>query len=378
MKKMLIVLLLLPALVEAQSANNTFTVMGKFTNFSQTPQWVFIQYRANDSWKKDSIKPVGNSYTFTGTTEEPLNAYFWVKYADAAPGKRPPMATVYLMPGTISINSMDSFTNIKVTGSVAHAEYEKLEEQLKPYDDEMNKFYTQYSEARKNKDDATMHAVETKIDSLDALIKENVYGKYIKENPSSVLCGYAIQEYAGYDIDAAKVEPLYNLLDEKTKAYPSVKSFKEMLDLAKKTAIGNYAMDFTQNDTLDKPVSLSSFKGKYVLVDFWASWCGPCRAENPNVVKVFNEYKDKGFHILGVSLDREGQKERWLKAIHDDKLTWTQVSDLKFWDNEVAKQYGIRAIPQNILVDPGGKIIAKNLRGEDLEKKLQEVMQGTK
>ena len=138
------------------------------------------------------------------------------------------------------------------------------------------------------------------------------------------------------------------------------------------------AMDFTQNDTLGRPVTLSSLRGKYLLVDFWASWCGPCRAENPNVVKVFQKYKDRNFHIIGVSLDRPGQQEKWMKAIHDDKLEWTHVSDLQFWNNEVAKQYGINAIPQNLLLDPEGKIIAKNLRGEELEAKLGEAIEGKK
>jgi peroxiredoxin len=133
-------------------------------------------------------------------------------------------------------------------------------------------------------------------------------------------------------------------------------------------------MNFTQNDTLGKPVSLASFKGKYVLVDFWASWCGPCRRENPNVVKTYNTYKDKGFQILSVSLDQPGAKDKWIKAIHDDNLTWTHVSDLQYWDNEVAKQYGIQAIPANFLLDPDGKIIAKNLRGEDLAAKLSTVL----
>jgi len=110
------------------------------------------------------------------------------------------------------------------------------------------------------------------------------------------------------------------------------------------------------------------------LLDFWASWCGPCRAENPNVVKAFNNYKDKNFTVLSVSLDQPGKKQSWLDAIHKDGLTWTHVSDLKFWDNAVAKEYGIRAIPQNLLLDPTGKIIAKNVRGEELEKTLEEVI----
>ena len=150
----------------------------------------------------------------------------------------------------------------------------------------------------------------------------------------------------------------------------SGKDMQEKIKIAKKTGIGRMAIDFTQNDTLDKPVALSSFRGKYVLLDFWASWCGPCRAENPNLVNTFNKYHDKGFQILSVSLDKPGAKERWLQAIHDDGLNWSHVSDLQFWGNAVARQYGIEAIPQNLLLDPKGKIIAKNLQGEELGKKL--------
>jgi thiol-disulfide isomerase/thioredoxin len=130
------------------------------------------------------------------------------------------------------------------------------------------------------------------------------------------------------------------------------------------------------NDTLGNPVALSSFKGKYVLIDFWASWCGPCRKENPNVVKAYNTYKDKNFTILGVSLDNQTGKEKWMKAIHDDGLIWTHVSDLQYWNNAAAKEYGVQSIPQNFLVDPQGKIAGKNLRGEELEKKLAELLKG--
>ncbi|MEO7313389.1 MAG: TlpA disulfide reductase family protein, partial [Chitinophagaceae bacterium] len=143
-------------------------------------------------------------------------------------------------------------------------------------------------------------------------------------------------------------------------------------DAIKNTSPGAMALNFTQNDTNGKPISLSSFKGKYLLIDFWASWCAPCRAENPNVVKAYNAYKTKGFEILGISLD--DNKADWLAAIKKDNLTWIQVSDLKGWQNRVAEQYGVQSIPTNFLLDKDGNIIATNLRGESLENKLQEIM----
>lgn len=141
--------------------------------------------------------------------------------------------------------------------------------------------------------------------------------------------------------------------------------------IAKKTGIGATAMDFTQNNTAGKPVKLSDYRGKYVLLDFWASWCGPCRAENPNVLDNYEKYHGKGLEILAVSLD--DKKDAWLKAIKDDGLEWAHVSDLKGWKNEVAKEYNIRAVPSNFLINKEGKIVAVNLRGEELTRKLEDI-----
>jgi peroxiredoxin len=303
-----------------------------------------------------------------------------VKFAETKPGVRPimnsrrDMTAIFLEKGKQKAISVDSFSNIRVKKSKAHDAYVALNKKTKVYDDKLPPLYASYSEFRKAKDNEGMERIEKELNAIDEEKKEKVYAAQIKSNPSSPIVVYVLQQYAGWDMDPDKVDPLYELLPAKVRKFPSAVSLKESIEIAKKTGIGRFAMDFTQNDTLDIPVSLSSFKGKFVLIDFWASWCGPCRAENPNVVKVFNKYKDNNFHIIGVSLDRPGQKEKWLKAIHDDGLAWTQLSDLKFWDNEVARQYGIRAIPQNLLLDPEGKIIAKNIRGEELEKKVNEAM----
>jgi peroxiredoxin len=381
MKRLLFVLGFLPFLAIAQDKSQHFTISGKVKTLAFKPDWAFLQYRVNSEWKIDSVQIQEGKYNFSGNVPEPAAGRIRVRYAPDASGKKMntvsarDIAVVFLQPGKIKVTHIDSFSNIEVKGSAAHIEYVKLNKLGKPFDERMQPLFDQYSAYAKAKDKENQDKVEKQIDELDAEKTEKVYGEYVKNNPSSPLAFYALQQYAGWEINADVIEPIFNSMSEANRNYPSAILFKEDVAIARKTGIGKMAMDFTQNDTLGSPVMLSSFKGRYVLVDFWASWCGPCRAENPNVVRVFNKYKGQNFHIIGVSLDRPGQKEKWLKAIHDDQLEWTHVSDLKFWDNEVAKQYGIKAIPQNLLLDPEGKIIAKNLRGDELEQKLGEVME---
>lgn len=218
-----------------------------------------------------------------------------------------------------------------------------------------------------------MKKYEEAAEANDSIIKEDVLRNYLIKNNKSPIALYVLQTYAGYEIDAEKVEPLYNQIASSLCGCGTQKYFYERIQIAKQTAPGMIAMDFKQTDTAGNFVTLSSFKGKYVLLNFWASWCPHCAQNNPHLVAIFNKYKDRPFTILSVSLDRPGGKQNWLEAIRNTHLTWTHVSDLQEWDNSVAVQYGITAIPQNFLIDPEGKIVARNLIDEKLEKKLEEI-----
>jgi peroxiredoxin len=198
----------------------------------------------------------------------------------------------------------------------------------------------------------------------------------LKEQPASLGLINILMESNSLDRD--RYFDLYVSTAEKLKKewpdYEVTKEFNEYVEILKVTAVGVMAPEIELPNPEGTEVKLSSLRGKYVLVDFWAKWCGPCRRENPNVVRAYNKFKDKGFEVFGVSLDRT--KEDWLQAIAEDGLTWTHVSDLKYFESQAAKDYNITAIPFSILVDPQGKIIAKNLRGRALDKKLEEVLGG--
>ncbi len=215
-------------------------------------------------------------------------------------------------------------------------------------------------------------------DSLDAVANEmsnrqkQLAKDYAIAHPASYVAINEVLDYFTYNPDAAALQSFYNGFTPEIQASRPGQLLKRALDVALVTGVGRPAPDFTQTDTKGKPVALSSLKGQYVLVDFWASWCGPCRAENPNVLKSYRAYHSKGFTVLGVSLD--DKKNPWLAAIRKDDLPWTELSDLKGWKNSAAVLYGIEGIPMNYLLDKNGIIVAKGLRGDDLEKKLAEFL----
>jgi peroxiredoxin len=220
------------------------------------------------------------------------------------------------------------------------------------------------------KDTISSKAAETAYDSVQKA-QSGFMKNYILKNGKSVVSAYLAISNA-YAFSLEELKEINKAMDTCIARSPYVKTLAERETILDKVQPGQPAPDFTLNDTLGKPVSLSSFKGNVVLVDFWASWCGPCRAENPNVVAAYKKYNSKGFTVFGVSLDSD--KEKWMKAIVKDGLTWKHTSDLLGWKNEAAKLYGVMSIPANFLLDKEGKIIASNLRGADLENKLAELL----
>jgi peroxiredoxin len=266
--------------------------------------------------------------------------------------------------------TVNDLASLSVTGSAVHRDYEEFLYYIKPLGDYVEYYNSQVKGARNVMErDSVMPMLNAAFMIYQTSIDRFITRK--SQSPmSALLLAYSYDTDPNKDV--ALLEKRFALLSGEAVKSRFAESIKQVIAEGKIGAIGTPALNFKQNDANGNPVTLAQFKGKYVLVDFWASWCGPCRAENPNVVAAYNQYRNKNFTVLGVSLDQG--KEEWVRAIKADQLNWTQVSDLQSWNNAVAKAYRISSIPQNFLVDPNGIIIAKNLRGEALLQKLNEVL----
>ncbi|GGG98695.1 TlpA disulfide reductase family protein [Pedobacter zeae] len=356
----------------AALAQKPFSLNGTLKN-DKGNEKIYLSYSKEGKTFLDSTELKNGTFAFKGEIGDPLRASVYKKPAEKN-GKRD-FLSIYLEPANIQLVSADSLKNASISGSKVNADNEKLKALTKPVQDKLAAINSEFGKltAEQRKDKALTEAIYKRYETASKEL-EPIYIGFARSNPQSYVSLSAISQIATSESAQPEAEKAYAALSQDLKDSKSGRDISTYFNAVKNTKIGLRAIDFTQNDVNDKPVKLSDFKGKYVLVDFWASWCGPCRQENPNVVAAYNQYKDKGFTVLGVSLDQPGKKEAWLKAIADDQLAWTHVSDLKFWDNAVAKQYGIRSIPANFLIDPNGKIVAKGLRGEALKEKLASLL----
>lgn len=331
----------------------------------------------------DSAYVKEGKFTFTLPFKEPSQYLFYSDYEKMAKGGYSPYGILVTEPGTVKIRAdMENFAATQVSGAKENDLYRSYtvvgaKAQKKIMDDLTQKYGAELiNNRRPDTADPKYKALIKEYQELSTdnqkVEAERLKG-FIKANPASFSAVYLLSN-AAPGLELSEAEGLFASLSPTYKETKSGESIAKGIEARKITAIGKIAPDFTQPDTLGLPVSLSSLRGQYVLIDFWASWCGPCRAENPNLVKTFHRFKDKGFTVLGVSLDQPGKREAWMGAIHKDNLAWTQVSDLKFWENEAAQLYGVRGIPASVLLDKEGKIIAKDLRGTELDKKLEEVL----
>ncbi|PTS89716.1 hypothetical protein DBR27_22480 [Flavobacterium sp. HMWF030] len=370
LKTGLLALALISTIISCSKKEEGFTINGTIAGLDKGT--VYLENTDEKGEKKiaDSAEiQKGGVFTFAGKVSEPL--LYTIKLKGEEYG-----AFFLLDNENIKVEAKkDSIFKAKVSGATQNDIYKSY------YDNEFKKIQAIAGPVYKTSDSLSQNGkvkltaeqqafMDKKWKDLQTFA-DDLTDKFIRKNKDKVAAALVISDRIVSYGTPEQVKIYYGVLSPEVQKSVYGKQLKEAIDLNDKTAVGVTAPEFSQTDVNGKVVKLSDYKGKYVLVDFWASWCGPCRKENPNVVQAYKTYHGKGFEVLGISLD--DKKNLWEKAIEKDGLTWTHVSDLKGWKNDVAVLYGVKLVPTNYLIGPDGKIVAKNLREEALQTKLKEI-----
>jgi peroxiredoxin len=326
---------------------------------------IFLQQYDSDKWVDiDSSLLDKGEFSFKGKIDLPEMWHIAMKGNQV-------LVPVFVENSKIEVQIFpDSLEKSTIKGSASHDIYLHFLALNEPINFKTNEVYKEWKKAKEARDTLGMERNDSISRSLDAELKQQLQ-VFAKTNNKTVVSPYLVMRNS-WQFELPELEEIVNEMDSSLNRSLYLQVLQKRVEILKRVSVGRLAPDFEMNDTTGKAVRLSSLKGKILLVYFWASWCGPCRAENPKIVKTFRDFGSKGFDVLGCSFDHD--RAKWTRAIRDDQLVWNNVSDLEGWGNSAGKLYGVSSIPANVLLDKDQKIIGRNLLGQDLVRKLEEVL----